>query len=276
MKCLSCESEIDPKWKFAIEQNTCPLCGMSIMEEHLKNLLTSLTDIMTKLQQYPDQVNDWLLSNFNYIKTDSPKLIQFVPKDQIQTLLPEPVSPKVLEDNTLKNDKKFTVKIKTDAGEQEIEAEKIQEEERTNEFFKRAEAVKPKIDGFRSTAEKTEHLKKIALQIKRAGTSAILDDSGEDSYISPDMMDEADPDAVAEMESLFEDNEISSSLPAGLSGDDDIPAVVLNMANKANGSKHKSNPADLMKLQQSHYRLEESRRNFESGASRGKGGFSRV
>lgn len=271
MKCISCEVEINPKWKHAIDINVCPFCGSNIMEEHLKNLLTSLADVIDKLQQYPTQLNDWLLSNFNYIKTDSPDLIKFLPKESLQGL----VSVKKLDDKELTDSKKFTVKVKTDTGEQDVEAEKIQPEEKTNEFFKRAEAVKPNIDGFHSTAEKTEHLKRIALQIKKAGSSAITGDAGENSLITAEMIEEADPDAVAEMESLFSENEITSSL-SGSTNDDDIPPVVLNMANRAKGSKHTNNPADLFKLQQMHNRVEESRRNFESGSTRGKGGFSRV
>lgn len=272
MKCISCEVDINPKWKHAIDINVCPFCGSNIMEEHLKNLLSSLGDVMDKLQQYPDQLNDWLLSNFNYIKTDSADLINFVSREVLQSS----IQTKKIEEKDLAESKKFTVKVKTDAGEQEVEAEKIQPEERTNEFFKRAEAVKPNIDGFRSTAEKTEHLKKIALQIKRAGSTAVFNDDVENSHISPEMMEDADPEAVAEMESLFDESEISSSLGGSSLGDDDIPPVVLNMANRAKGSHHTRNPADFAKLQQLQNRLEESRRNFESGNNRGKGGFSRV
>ncbi len=275
MKCISCDVEINPKWKHAIDINVCPFCGSNIMEEHLKNLLTSLADVMDKLQQYPDQLNDWLLSNFNYIKTDSPKLIDFIPQEK-KSQLTEPNFIKSEAAKLDKKDKKFTVKIKTDSGEEEIEAEKIQEEERTNDFFKRAEAVKPNIDGFKSPTEKTEYLKRLASQIKRAGSSSIVGDSNEHHYISPEMIESADPETVAEMESLFEGNEIASSLNE-TNSDEEIPSIVLSMANKAkSGSRHTSNPADLIKLQQLQNRLEESRRNFESGGSRGKGGFSRA
>lgn len=285
MKCISCSADIDPKWKFAIEQNTCPLCGQLIMEEELKHLLTSLSDIMNKLEQYPEQLNDWLLSNFNYIKTDSPKLNIYASpsmksdkaKHDNSELSSNLVDLEELEvtEHGSKKDNKFIVKVKTDSGEQEVEAEKIQPEEKTNEFFKRAEAVKPNIDGFRTTAEKTEHLKKIALQIKRAGSTSITSETGENSIISPEMMEDADPDTIAEMESLFTENQISSSLNTS-SDDDEIPPVVLNMANRAKNSKHTSNPADILKLQQLQNRLQESRKNFESGNNRGKGSFSRV
>ena len=67
MKCISCDSEINPKWKHAIEQNSCPYCGQHIMDENLKSLLSVLTDAMERMQEYPDQLNDWMLFNYNFI-----------------------------------------------------------------------------------------------------------------------------------------------------------------------------------------------------------------
>jgi hypothetical protein len=62
---------------------------------------------------------------------------------------------------------------------------------------------------------------------------------------------------------------------AGSSSDDDeIPAAALNMAKMAN-PKGGSNSADLFKLQQLQNRVANSRKNFETGANRGSGGFSR-
>lgn len=270
MKCISCSVEINPKWKHAINSNICPFCGSFILEEHLKNLLNSLNDIMDKLNEYPSQLDDWMLSNYNYIKTDSSNLVEYVPKEYFKEI-------KKIEDERVfeeKKSNKFIVKVKTDAGEQEVEAEKIQAEDRTNEFFKRAEAVKPNIDGFKSTAEKTQHLKAMAQQIKRAG-SVSIDNFDRPSAISPEMMESSDPEMVEEIESLFSENEVSSSLSDGL-GDENIPSVVLNMAKKAKSGSGKSNPADLLKLQQMRDKLNDSRSNFESGANRGKGGFSRV
>ena len=263
MECISCEVEINTKWKHAIDINVCPFCGSNIMEEQLKNLLSSLGDIMSKLQDYPDQVNDWMLSNFNFIKTDSSKLIEFLPKEQ-----------KYLKKIEEEEDRTFTVKVKTDSGEQEVRVKKVQTEGKTNDFFKRAEVIRPNIDGFNSTTEKTEHLKKIALQIKQSGSTSIdySDDSDEDSFITSGEVE--DPNASSEMGSLFSNNEISSSLGELSSGDDNIPSVVLNMANRSKGHSG-NNSADLFRLQQSRDRVENSRRNFESGANRGKGGFSR-
>lgn len=274
MKCISCDSEINPKWKHAIEQNSCPYCGQHIMDENLKSLLSVLTDAMERMQEYPDQLNDWMLFNYNFIKTDSSELINYLPKDSLKEIR-RVEEQKDFQDR--KENKKFTVKVKTEHGEQEVEAEKIQSEDKTNEFFKRAEAVKPRIEGFQNTVEKTEHLKKMAQQIKRAGVPLLANEKGDSSFLSPELIEAADPDAVLEMQSLLEGgNEIASSLSDVSGIDDEIPSVVLNMANRAKSGSTGSNPKDMFKLQQLQNRVSQSRQNFESGSNRGKGSFSRA
>ena len=276
MKCKSCEAEINPKWKHAIDSNICPFCGESVMEEVLKNLFADLRDIMIQISQYPVELNDWMLSNYNFIKTDSPDLINHLPTDQLDEFMKSKHKYKSKSDDG--DSKKFTVKIQTEHGEEEVMAEKTQSEEKTNDFFKRAEAVKPNIDGFKSAADKTQRLKSIAQQIKKAGSPALtVNESG--MMISPEMMEQADPEAVAEMQSLLADGggNIASSLSSS-DEVDDVPAVVLAMANKAQGKNSgSSNAADLMKLQQMQDRVANSRKAFESGENRsGKGGgFSR-
>ncbi len=254
MKCVSCEVEINPKWRHAIDINVCPFCGKGIMEEHLKNLLTSLREVMEKLIDYPDQINDWMLSNFNFIKTDSPN-------------------------------KKYTVKVKTEVGEEEVVAEKVQSEDATSDFFKRAE-VKLTIDkentkspsgpnSFRSVSEKTQYLKDMAQQIKKEGASGIVNETGLATMISPDMLEKADPEAVVEYQNLMTGGEVSSALPD--SDDDEIPSVVMAMANKAKGKGGDVSAADLTKLREMQNRVKNSRANFESGDNRsGKNGFSRA
>jgi hypothetical protein len=49
MKCVTCQTEINPKWKHAIDINVCPFCGKNIMEEHLKNCLVSLAAAMEEM-----------------------------------------------------------------------------------------------------------------------------------------------------------------------------------------------------------------------------------
>lgn len=279
MKCISCEVEINPQWQHAIDMNVCPFCGSHIMEEHLKNLFSSLRETMDALQAYPDQVNDWMLSNHKYIKVDSPNIGDYMPKDMIKEL-------KKIEDDEdfqkRKAGQKFMVKVQTEDGEQEVESEKIQSEERTNEFFQRAGLIKshnpnapPGSANFQSPAEKTQYLKKVAQQIKRAGAPS-LNDGGVNSMISPDMLANADPEAIAEFQSMMSGGEVVSSLESSVD-DDAIPAAVLAMAAKGK-SGGGSNAGDLMKLQQMQDRVKKSREAFESGENRGGkgGGFSRA
>lgn len=263
MKCMSCEREIDPKWKHAIDTNLCPFCGLHIMEEKLKNLFSNLCAIMDDLsEKYQDQLNDWMISNHDYIKTDSPQITQYMPKEYLHELKKEE------DDRKFQEKKKFTVKVQTDSGEEEVEVEKIQSDKTTNEFFKRAEVGRSK-DG---PAEKTQRLKEMVKQIKKTGSTSV-NDAGTADIISPEMLEMADPDAVAEFQSQISGGEIASSLPDA--NDDEIPAVVMAMANKSKGNSSSSG-ADLLKLQQMQQRQQESRQNFESGNNRGKGGFSRT
>jgi Zn-finger nucleic acid-binding protein len=252
MKCMSCETEINPKWKHAIDANICPFCGNTIMDISLRNLLHSLRENLEAFpQEFSAHLDDWLFSNYNYIKADSSKLIQNHPDKQNKL------------DNKLDN-KKFLVKVDTENGPQEIVAEKIQSDDRTKGFFERAEVVRPNIDGFNSMSEKADHLKKIVQKIKKTGSSA------DEQEIDQELMAQ-----MAEDLKNSENISIQSSLSSDINDDDEIPSVVLNMANQQKGS-NASNIKDLMSLQQMQDRLNNSKKNFESGENRGKGGFGRV
>ena len=94
-----------------------------------------------------------------------------------------------------------------------------------------------------------------------------------------EMLEHADPEAVAEFQSMMSGGEISSSIDSG--GDDDVPSHIL-AANQAlaarKGKGGSSNAADLLKLQQMQERVKNSREAFETGENRGSkgGGFSRT
>lgn len=290
MKCISCEIEINPQWTHAIDINVCPFCGKHIMEEHLKNLFTTLRETMESLQEYPDQVNDWLLSNHNYIKTDSPDIAKYMPKDMLKELK------KVEDDKEFlkrKESQKSIVKVKGENGEEEdVLVEKIQSEERTADFFKRAEVIKSGANAsqnltkqqqgpnvYQSPAEKTEHLKKVAQQIKKAGSQG-LTAGGASFGIPAEMLEQADPEAVAEFQSMIAGGEVASSLDSdGI--DDDLPGgdfiLQANMAAAANkggggGSGGQANAKDLAHLQRLQAKVSQARHNVQSGA---KGSFSR-
>lgn len=237
MKCMSCLVEINPQWRHAIDINVCPFCGKGIMEEHLKNLFFTLRETMESLKQYPDQLDDWMLSNHNYIKTDSKQLSQYLPKQARKSVEPEE-----------KDNEEFIVNVKTENGEEPVVAKKIQTNERTNSFFKRAEALRPGIDGFDNLDDKTKHIKGLVKRIQEEGSSSIGFD-GETSILSAEMMDSADPEAVAEFQSLISGGDpIASSLSEMGSGDDDdVPSVVMAMASKAKGGNN--NAKDLASLQ---------------------------
>lgn len=277
MKCISCEIEINPKWKHAVEINVCPFCGQNILEEHLKNLLTSLGETMEQLRTYPNEVGDWLLSNYSYIKTDSPDLLNYVPKDVLKEMKRD------IDDQDFQDRKKFTVKVKTENGEEEVEAETLQSEDKTSDFFKRAQVIRPKAkdpqEGFKSAAEKNAYLKSVKKQIESEGSPGIVSEDGLAAMISPEMRDNADPEEVAAMQAMLAGGDsIASALPgAGTGEEEDIHPAVLAMAKRA-GNKNVDPNADLSKLQEMHARINNSRKNFESGENRGGkgGGFSRA
>jgi len=267
MKCISCSADINPQWVHAIDMNVCPFCGQHIMEEHLKNLLVTLRETMDSLSTYQEQLDDWMLSNHSYIKTNSPDLIKHIPAELTQEL-------KKLEDendfNKRKEAQKFTVKVKTEHGEEEVVAEKIQSEEKTSEFFQRAEVIKKSDRGI-SPAEKTQHLKAMAQQIKRAGTQS-LSTSGSSMTIPPELLDGADPEAALEYEQIMSGNDISSAI-AGDSFDDDLPGGdFILQANQAMARKNGGNAKDLAHLQRLQSKSLEAKRNMVTGA---KGSFSR-
>lgn len=285
MKCISCETEINPKWEHAIEINVCPFCGKHIMEEHLKNCLTGLAAAMKDMQKYPEQLDDWLLSNHSYIKTTSPNLINYLSKDLAKEAfnLLEPTRTSQLSSDS-KEPKVSTMKIKLPGGgTQEILVEKTQSEEQTNSFFERAEVLKgagktsgkaPKSpdepEAPKSVIEKTQNLKSVAQQIRREISSGT---ASENSLAS--MMESADPEAVAEFQAVISSGDIiASGLPDPSTGDDDdIPPAALAMARMANSKNSEgANEKDLKTLQEMQNKVQNAQKRLASG----KGGFSRA
>lgn len=295
MKCISCETEINPKWKHAIDINVCPFCGQHIMEEHLKNCVAALAKAMEDMAKYQEQLDDWLLSNHNYIKTDSPDLISYVSKeDAISTFkLAEEVRRPEKKESASEEPQTFVKKIKVPDGKggvtvEEVIVEKRQSEEQTNGFFDRAEVLKgsgktsgkaPKApdepEEPKSVAEKTRNLKARVAEIKSAGAAAI-EENGMASVIDPDSLTDADPDHVAALEAAITGGDIvASGLPPTSDGDDDdIPAVVQSMASRAlqkGGGNGGVNERDLQTLQD----MQNKVRNAQKRLSSGKGSFSR-
>lgn len=58
MKCSSCKEEINPRLKYAIAKNSCPICGKRIFSEIESFFRKSLSNILEKNNvNYPEQVN---------------------------------------------------------------------------------------------------------------------------------------------------------------------------------------------------------------------------
>jgi hypothetical protein len=279
MKCVSCETEINPKWKHAIDMNVCPFCGKHIMEEHLKNLLTGLRETMDKLSEYQDQLDDFLLSNYNYVKTDSPDLKMFLPKEVIKEMRKE------LDDAEFQEKKKSIVRIKTQDGdgnviEQDVEVEKAMSDNRTQSFHDRANNMlkqEKAVDGEpKSVPEKTRNLKATAEEIRKK-LARDQEAGGVAPMISRENMAEADPEAVAEFQQVISSGDIvASGLPPTSDGDDDdIPQVVLAMASmknqKGSGAEGGANAKDLEALARMQAKVQSGAKRLSSG----KGSFSR-
>lgn len=295
MKCISCETEINPKWKHAIDINVCPFCGEHIMEEHLKNCVAALAKAMDDMAKYQEQLDDWLLSNHNYIKTDSPDLIKYISREEaIETFkLAETKQKPAGKEATSEEPQTSVKKIKVPDGKggfvlEEVIVEKTQSEEKTNGFFDRAEVLKgsgktsgkaPKApdepEEPKSVAEKTRNLKARVAEIKKAGVEAI-EENGMASMIDPDMLTDADPSDVAALQAAIDGGDplVQSGLPPSSDGDDDeIPSIVQSMANRAlqKGGGNAANERDMQTLQE----MQNKVRNATKRLSSGKGSFSR-
>ena len=275
MKCISCDTEINPKWKHAIDINVCPFCGKHIMEEHLKNLLSTLAQAMEQLEQYPEQVNDWLLSNYNYIKTDSPDLKNYLPKEALKEMRKE------LDDAEFQEKKKSVVKIKTidedgKVVEQDVVVEKMSTDDRTQTFHDRANNMlkaEKAVDGEpKSVTERTRDLKAMAEKIKKDAAIQTHSEGGVAPMISKEMLSNADPEAVAAFEAEISGGIVSSAIPDAL-GDEDATTDRILQANLRAASKkggQNSEEKDMKTLREMQNKVANAQKRL------GTGGFSRT
>lgn len=289
MKCVSCETEINPKWRHAIDINVCPFCGQHIMEEHLKNCVADLAKAMEAMQKYPEQLNDWMLSNHNYIKTDSPDLKNYLPKELIKELRKE------IDEQEFQEKKSSMVTIKLPGGgTEEVLVEKTQSSAKTNGFFDRAEVLKgagktsgkaAKAQGEpeapKSVAEKTQHLRNVVQKIKSEGvqregfTEAEIDMASE-LGVSPETLENADPVSAAEIQALVSGSTmIASGLPPVSDSLDEESAMAdrvlannLRMASKKDMSS--AQERDMQTLREMQNKVSNTQKKL------GTGGFGRA
>lgn len=271
------------------------------MEELLKSLLSTLQNTMEKLHSYPDQLNDWLLSNYSFIKTDSPDLKNYMPKEALKELRKE------LDHEDFER-KRSVIKVKTgDGEEEEVVTEKVQSDSKTAGFFERSGLIKrgtndgdvdsvpdeddvqlnpvkgpAKPKTFKTQAERNNHFKKLKEKIETEGSQAVISEKGLAAMIDPNNLDSANPEEVAAYQSMIGDGDIiKSALPSTLDDEDGMTDRILaaNLAAKGNKGKGHSgdyNPQDVQSLQRMQAKVRDAHKAFENGDNRdGKNGFSR-
>jgi hypothetical protein len=240
MKCKSCQGEVPPKFTHAILMNMCPLCGEVIMDEELQVSLKALKEAMNAVKAYPAEIFDWLKSNFNLVTQEELNAKVKEAEEKVLRSRPAaPVSAKIIAEKT--------EEVQLDGDGNQISGPSLQQADQTNKFFKNAEANK--------VLDKQAHFKSIIKQIKKSGGTSIDDGEGGGGAITPEIMgmsaEDVDPVELADLRAAFGDTseDIHSGLdPSDIDYEDDIPSVVMNMANKASGGTG-VNQRDLLKLQ---------------------------
>lgn len=276
MRCMSCTEEIDPKWAHAIDNNICPWCGKFIMEQHMKNLFSTLRETMSSLSEYQESLDDWMLSNHKYIKTDSESLVSYVPQELLKNY-----AKTASEDDFLRrkeSQKKYVETVKTDSGDEEVLVEKIQSDEKANEFFNRASGNLSNKKTIRSPSERTQFLKNQVARIKKDGVIGV-DDNGSNIIISAEMLKNADSDAANEYQQMLSGGEmIGSSIDSEV--DDDFPggdSILQANMQAAGRNSHSGGPnaKDMATLQRMQAKFLKSQKTVANGTG-GKGSFSRA
>jgi hypothetical protein len=192
---------------------------------------------MEDMQKYPNELDDWMLSNYNYIKTTSPNLVFYIDKDMLKDLKKE------ADDSAFQEKKMTLIKIKNADGEEEetwVETRKNQSPDKTKGFFERAEVFKePKSAGKgndepKSIAEKTQHLKEIADKIRKESAQGIVGKDTLASMIESDYDGSDEPVSKEDLESILSGNLPEESQSNDL---DEVPSSVKRMAEKAFANK---------------------------------------
>lgn len=74
MKCASCKESIDTKFQAALRKNECPFCGMEIMPDKLRVLLEDFKILFSDASEFPDEVAEYLSTNFGFHKLSDDEL----------------------------------------------------------------------------------------------------------------------------------------------------------------------------------------------------------
>ena len=82
MICISCNVDVPPSFKLAIASGRCPACGEDIMDETGKTLMGELSSVLEQMQNDPQGLAGWLLSNYRMQKIGSAEPTVFYGKPQ--------------------------------------------------------------------------------------------------------------------------------------------------------------------------------------------------
>lgn len=220
MKCKTCQGDVPPKFTHALLVNACPLCGGAIMEEQLQKALKDLKSAMQATDKYKDEILDWLKSNFSLVTEDEMTVkLQEAEESFKKTHRPS----QSMMHQTAPND------VQLDENGNQISGAPVQSAEVTNKFFRNAEV--------KGTLQRKDHFKNMVNKIKNGEVPAEDIATG---IVTPEMLmnSDAPPLDDEELEMLRHSGGDLDELNSGLDqdSDDEIPAVVLNMANKAGNS----------------------------------------
>lgn len=263
MKCKSCQSEINPQWKFAITNNVCPFCGLQILDEQIKESFSTMSLLIDELLETDneDQLQDWLYTNYSYVKVGSNYFNENLPKEQGKFK-------RTVKESDDEDDEEEVEDYEDDEQEEDGKVVSKMSQKKANTFFERA-GVKKVVSKGKLSA------KQLVSRIQSENASfAQVNDGG---FLTKEMLEGADPDALAEyQQALGNSSTISSSIDqSGSSYDDeeDIPPAVLAMAGlKGKNKSSDYNEADMAKLQNQLAKAKAARSALNSG----RGSFTRA
>jgi len=182
MKCMTCQVDIPPTFKDAIQNNKCPSCGQAIYTDEMKSLITEIREALEKMPNDPEGLAGWIVSNYNLTKVgDASPATFYGPKKNKKG--PRPVAR--FPDNT------------EEYGDEENDYEDDEDSEESDErakiFAKRAGVSKPK-----------KNLKDVVKAIRNGESEQLLvsnmDDIPDDPGFSSDFIgQDHDPDEIAAM-----------------------------------------------------------------------------
>jgi hypothetical protein len=233
MQCKSCSNDVSLKFQYALSANSCPFCGEDIMDKELVGILSSLRSTLVSIEKYPNEIFDWLSSNLDLVKKED--TVSFIKYKDLENELVEaksliedlknrvPQKPQAVRPQKAGSTKSID-EIETDAEGNPLEGELLQDPETTSTFFKNALIKNPN-----NTNDKFRKMvKDIKSGVNPAANSPI---------VTEEMLQSGDIDS-GEFVQLFDDESlnINSALESEDDFDDEIPAVVQQMASRANGN----------------------------------------